>query len=356
MQPTILAQLAHEPPGDIPVLSVYLDVRPLGSRPEEYADQVRLRTWSHAIAESLWPRGAGYEAFHQDIAQVERYLEEELPGNIEGLALFASAQRDLFIPVVAGAPFTFEAAFASTFQIYQLVRLLDQYETAAIVVAARAHVRLFVARWGFLDEVKDIVSDARLMRQIHFFAGAGIKHYEQHFAEHRRRFAQEIATEVERLVHAEGATRLLLAGNQEALPWLRAELPDALLRITRDVPLPLAIDEVGADIRRIVLPILMAAEAEEQRAIGDRVVDATRAHGLGMMGRPATQAALQMGQVDTLVLTDDAGIDQTTRNEFTRLALAEQARVEIIPHHETLSHLDGIGALLRYRLPVEAST
>ncbi len=354
MNATILSQLAQLAPSDMPVLSVYLDVRPLGSAPEERGDLVKLTSRFHAIAASLWPRGDAYTVFERDMTRIEEYLANDLPRNAEGVAIFVDARRDLFMPVIACSPFSFEVAYAPTFQLFQLAKLLENTAPTAVVVIDRETARLFLDQQSALIEIEDLDENARNMRKTHFFAGAGIRHYERHYDEHRKRFAHEIATELERIIHDEHIDRIILAGNQEALPWLRDELPAPLMAMLYAVTLPMAIDSGNEEIRKLITPIIQAAEADAERAYGDRVIEAVRSHGLGVVGLEATRAMLATGQVDTLVMTDDAEMDLATRNELVRLALATRARVEPIGEHAILSHNDGVGALLRYRATVPA--
>ena len=60
-----------------PVLSVYLDVRPLlsGDQPIVRASRAVLRQRLHQIAETFWPRGMAYEAV---LADTKRY--RSVPG------------------------------------------------------------------------------------------------------------------------------------------------------------------------------------------------------------------------------------------------------------------------------------
>ncbi len=349
MQATLLEQLAHIPASDPPVLSVYLDVRPLGSMPAERADLVKLRGRLHAIADSYWPRGVAYDELQRDVALLEDELTADLPKDAVGVAYFVASQHDLCRSYIATTPFAFEVAYAPTFHLYQLAKVAEHTPATVVVVVDRETARLFVALRGALREVEDLTEDARSMRQIHFFAGMGIKHYERHFDEHRRIFAREIAAELERLAHAEDATQIILAGNSEAIPWLRAELPADLRQVVLPVTIPVAIDEIPAEINTLIAPILAATAADAARAIGDRVVDALRAHGLGIAGLTEVRTLCELGQVDTLVLTDDAAIDLATRNDLVRTALATRAKVEFIAPHTVLNHLGGVGALLRYR-------
>ena len=74
-----------------------------------------------------------------------------------------------------------------------------------------------------------------------------------------------------------------------------------------------------------------------------------RSGGLGVDGLERTRAALEHGQVDVLLLDEDAPLSDTNRNELIRLAAGTGADVEVVRGHAVLSELGGVGALLRYQ-------
>ncbi len=344
----MLHDLAQISEGEPYILSVYLDLRPNGEEPGEHPDFVRLRGRLHAIEQTLWPRGAAYEEFRHDVERVNQYIAEELPRDKAGLALVVSHGRQIFFPVSAGTPFSFEVAFSPTPHLFQLARLLDSYEPALVVLVDRQTARLFMTQLGTMHEQEKIASDAATMRQIHFFAGAGIKHYERHFDAHRKTFAREIASAIEQVTQEQHARHIIVIGNQEEIPWIRQALPEHLTSLVLPVALPMEITQTPNEIQHAILPILDQVHREEAQAVADRVIDAVRAHGLGVAGIEATRAQLQHGSVETLVLTDSL-TDGEVRNALTRQAIATDATVESIVHHDALDHVEGVGALLRYR-------
>jgi hypothetical protein len=341
--------LAQLPVGKPDILSIYLDARPVGGQPQERADLVRLHSRLHAIDQTLWPRGPACEEFDHDVAEVSRYLDQDMPHDAEGLALFASHGRQLFVAVPAGAPFSFEVAFAPAPHLYQVTRLIDLLVPAVVVLIDRQTARLFVTRLGQIHEREDLKTDAASMRQIHFFAGAGIKHYERHIAEHRKAFAQEIGAAIERLAQQEQAQHIFVLGNREAIPWVRDALSEPVAKLVLPVVLPMDIAQTPSAIQQAVLPILELVQEDEAHAAADLVIDAVRAHGLGIVGVEETRAALERGSVETLVLSESA-TDLETRDALTQQALATDATIEVIGQHDVLDHLGGVGALLRYRL------
>ena len=105
-------------------------------------------------------------------------------------------------------------------------------------------------------------------------------------------------------------------------------------------------DQVEAD----VLPVLERAEAELSAGVADRVIAGVQSGALGVGGLEATMRALEIGQVDELVIEEAAGLDEELRAELVRQAALTSARVEVVGEHEGLHRLGGVGATLRYRI------
>jgi stalled ribosome rescue protein Dom34 len=172
--------------------------------------------------------------------------------------------------------------------------------------------------------------------------------YQRHNAGLRAQFARETAAELARLVEAEEASRVVLAGDAVAIPLLRDALSPQIAALVKDVvrlDIRTPRDTVAEEIKQV----LAAAEAEDGQTTADLLVGAVRAGGLGVAGLDETRAALEHGQVDELVLDPAAELDEATRGELVRQAQLTSATVEVVDGHAGLQRLGGVGALLRYR-------
>jgi hypothetical protein len=252
-----LRALAELEPGELPVLSVYLDMRPhaTGESPGLRAGTVILRNRLREIEKTYLPRGAELDSVRQDAERIDRYL------------------------MVGG---------------------LNQAS------------------------------------------------YQRHNANMRAEFARETASELERLVKAEGASRVVLAGDAVAIPLLQRALTPGVAALVKDVlrlDIRVPLDEVAEEVQQV----LAQAEAEDGQLAGDRLVGAVRAGGLGIAGLDATHIALEHGQVDELLLDPTAELDEATRGELVRQASLTGATVEVVEGHDGLRRMGGVGALLRYR-------
>ncbi len=350
MNEILLRRLAELEPVDAPVLSIYLDMRPhaIGGRPALRDGVLMLNDRLREIEKTFGPRGPDLDSFRADAARIETYLRDHYPVSAHGVAIFACAATGLFEVVEAGVPFEHQVSVGATPDLFQLARLIDDQETAVVGIVDTNTVRLFVMRSGFLEEHEGLDEGTHHFNKTRL-GGLNVARYQRHIEKHRTDFAREAAAEIELLVEREGASRVVLAGNQVALPLLHDALSPRVLNIVQEIA-------GGLDLRATrdvaldeIAPILAQAEAESGRSLADQIVDAVRADALGVAGLGQTRTALEHGQVDVLALTSSAPIDADTRNELVRLAVTTGADVEVIEDHGALEWLGGVGALLRYR-------
>ena len=147
----------------------------------------------------------------------------------------------------------------------------------------------------------------------------------------------------------EGAKRVILAGDAVAIPLLHRALSTQLEPLIVEEVLRLDIRTPSHEVLREIAPILAQVEEEESHVRADRLVDAVREQGLGVIGLQETRNALEHGQGEVLVLAEEAPLDEQERSDLVRLATLSAAEVDLVKGHETLQQMGGVGALLRYR-------
>lgn len=346
----LLRRLAERAPTDLPVLSVYLDMRPqaTGESPGRRASMTILRDRLSAIEGTLGPRGEALDSFRTDAERIRAFLDDEFDRSSQGLAIFACSGEELWETVESGTAFEDEIAADDVPRLFQLARLLDEQQTAVVAVVDTNTARLFLSRIGRLDEADGPDEDPVHHRR-RSTGGWSQARYQRHIDKHHADFAQEAAEAIERLVDRHGAERVILAGDEVAMsplmdalsPKVKALVGD-VLRVDARAPR----DEVAAEIA----PVVERMEAEASAAIADQVVAAVRSDGLGVARLDATREALANGQVDVLVVDATADVDEQQRDDLIRLAATTGAEVEIVDGHAGLGRFGGVGALLRYRL------
>lgn len=344
----LLRKLANFDPGDVLVLSVYLDMRPHGDNPTLRPALTMLADRFRQIEKTLLPRGPALDDFRLDMKRVQGYLDEHAGPWLEGVAMFACNSHQLFEVIETGVPFENQVALEPFPDLFQLARLVDEQETAVIALVDTNTTRLFVTRRGFLEEVGGPDDDSFAYRQRNT-GGLNHKQYQRRVQNQRESFAREAASAIEELVAQEGATRVILAGDAVAIPLLHRALSPQLEPLIHEEVLRLDIRTPRHAVLREVASVLAQMEEDDSHARADNLVDAVREQGLGVIGPEETRHALEQGQGEVLVLSEEAPLDEQQRNDLVRLATISGAEVDLVKGHEILQQLGGVGALLRYR-------
>jgi hypothetical protein len=278
-------------------------------------------------------------------------MDQEIPVWAQGVALFACSGRGLFeMLVLPGLTFENQVSIGPVPDLFQLAHLASSHETMVVALVDTNTTRLFVTRLGALEE-RDGPDDpnTRDYRK-RAMGGWSQARYQRHIDKHRRDFAREAATAIERPVDREGATLVLLAGDEVAVPLLRAALSDRVAALIHGKPLRLDIRAPRDSVLAEIAPILDRVAADVARCGADRLIAAVREDGLGVAGLARTSAALEQGRAERLLLAAEVTLPHRTRAELIRLAARTGADVEVVEQHAGLQALGGVGALLRYRL------
>lgn len=343
-----IRKLAEIDAGELPLLSVYLDVRPeaTGERPALRGGLVILKDRLHELRKTFLPRGADLDSFDSDVEQINSFVQTEMERSTAGLAIFACAGIGLFEVVEAAVPFENRVTAHPYADLFQLARLEEEFETSVVALVDSNTARIFEYRHASLDEVKTRDDDSANFRK-RAMGGMSQARYQRHIDKHRRDFAREMAQSIERIIERRGADHLILAGDEVAITPLRAELsPEALSKV-RDV-LRIDMRAPRDEIADKVAVLLQSVEDESGRAAIERLVSELRRGRLGVAGVDAVGAALDRGQVEILLVDGAADIDETVRADLVRRASLTGADVETVKDSEILLGFGGVGALLRY--------
>ena len=151
----LLRRLAEFEPTDLPVLSVYLDMRPQasGESPGRRISLTILRDRLSKIEGTLGPRGEALDSFRSDVERIQEFLDHEFDRSSQGLAIFACSAAGLWETVESGTPFEDEVGADAVPQLFQLARLLDEQQTVVVAVVDSNTARLFLSRVGRLEDV-----------------------------------------------------------------------------------------------------------------------------------------------------------------------------------------------------------
>lgn len=299
-----LSRLARFDPCPYPVVSLYLNLQPDEHGRDNYSTFLKkafseeLERFEHGSLER--------ESFKADVDRIEKYLRDELDPSANGLALFAcSAEDDFFEAIQLVVPIDEHWLFISAQpHLYPLARLEDQYPRYAVVVLDTNAARLFVFALGSVDRELSVqnVKTRRVSE-----GGWSEARYQRHVENYHAQHIKEVAERLERLVREERVDRIILAGDHAvALPLLRDKLPKQLAEKVAD-SVSLDITTPAHEILDATLQALRRKDAATDREKVAEALGAWHARGLGVAGAEATLGALEMGQVDELLISASPG-------------------------------------------------
>lgn len=358
-----LDRLAAFEPCGVPVLSLYLDTRT--DQHGRRAFGAFLRQTLEERVESFAPHTAARTSLEGDVARVRTWLDEALDPATQAVAMFACAgPTDLFEAIPLRTPISeSEIHVQAVPHLYTLARLLDAHPRCAVVVLDSRRARIFVIGLRQIESRADVSNDSPARTEV---GGWSQARYQRHVDHLRQHHVQEVAEVLARVVREDRVSHVVLAGDAVVIPRIREALPPAVA--------PLVVDVLSLDVRTPEHEVIDAAvgrlreeDAHDDAATVERLLDATRSGGLGVLGARSTVAALRLGQVDQVVVgrdvsgpprlgDDDATAHEDLASQLVTLARRTDASVRFIEDGSLLAHVGGVGALLRYRLAPERAT
>jgi stalled ribosome rescue protein Dom34 len=99
------------------------------------------------------------------------------------------------------------------------------------------------------------------------------------------------------------------------------------------------------------LEALEKHQAQTEREKVEDAIGAWRAGGLGVAGIEEVRKALEVGQVDELLIAGAAQLDAAVAGELVTKGRQTSATVTVVEDASLLAHVGGVAALLRYRVP-----
>jgi hypothetical protein len=339
----VLDRLATLESPEFPVVSLYLDTGPDQHGRSHFQPFLR-KAWP-ARLEDFPARSPARHSLETDIERIEAYLRT-VPPAASAVAVFACAGADdFFLPLELDVPIDGHALHVGPRPfLYPLARVNDRYRHWAVVVADTSTARLFVFGVGAPREEEARVDGLHTRRTA--AGGWAQARYQRHVDNDRVHHAREVVDALDRLVREDGVDRVLLAGDEVAVPMLRDAMPQRLtdrligvLRLDTNAP-----DEA---VFQASLAAMASHDTREDAALVARALEGHGGRGLGVVGLGPTRRALGNGQVDVLLLT--VGVPEPhTADGLVREACRTGARVRFVEDRTLLAHVEGVAALLRF--------
>jgi peptide chain release factor subunit 1 len=290
-------RLVKVSPGPKTFLSAYLDLRPDGSGKKHYP--VFLKNRLPELSKLLPSHSREQSLLSQGIKRLQRYLEKDLEPSWKGIALFACASEELFLPIPMPIPPENNLAWSPYPHLFSLLRYADLYRTYAIVVADSRQARLY------------LVNDGRPEKQLSLFwedkhttrfgrMGWSLPKFQRHIQEHIKQRAKETVENLGKMIPAK-KTNLLFTVTEEGMEAeIKKQLPFPLKK--KQVPLP-SLDPHDPDHKILsgAFAALQKISRERGEALAKHILDEAQPLGKATAGPEPTMSALQNHQVDRLV-------------------------------------------------------
>jgi peptide chain release factor subunit 1 len=332
---------AFEPAGE-QVVSLYLDMRPDEHGRDNY--QTFLRKIIPDQVRSFY--GDARKQVESEFERIRQYLSAELRSSANGLALFAAGR--LFEPIQLDAPLEQHMlSIGPVPHLYPLARLNDQYPRYAAVLVNRNSARILVFSLGRV-EASHVVNNVKTRRTA--MGGWSQARYQRHVDNIQMLHVKEVVEMLAKIVTSESIHSVVVSCEETVKSDLMTQLPKHLADKVIDlVALPVAAPEHA--VLAETFEALREHDADTDAAQVEALMGAWRAGGLGVVGAHRTKRALEVGQVEELLITaapHQLGSPEVA-NELVLKARQTGARIRFIEDPALLADVDGVGALLRFK-------
>jgi peptide chain release factor subunit 1 len=370
-----LDRLAAFEPTDLPVISLYLDMRPDQQGKRRHEPFLR-KTFSERQA-TFASGSPGRLSFDEDVQRINDFLAEDVERSVNGLAIFACHGASLFEAIQMNVPIDDYWLFiGSGPHLYPLARVNDQFPRYAALLVDTNSARLFVFSLG-AAEAQEAVQNVKTRKTS--MGGWSQARYQRHIENFHVQHMKEVVDVLDRVVREESINQIVISCDEVAKPLLNDQLPKHLAEKIVDI-VPMNVKAPDHEVLRSTLEALRAKDAEtDQERVGD-MIGAWRGGGLAVVGAEDTLTALEMGQVEELLIAaapaalrppsavpsgttpgpvevdtsaPGAGLDPDRlklADELVTRAQTTGARIRFIENPDLLSPVGGVGALLRFRI------
>ena len=374
-----LRELARlEPSATIPYLSVYLDWRPDGERPQQRSGLTVFNNRAEKLIES-YPEGSeARSSLAADVQKVRALIATSVDPSVHGLIVIANSALDVFESFVLAIPVENDVSVGPTPRLLQMVRVVEDFPRYAVLVADQKDAMLTVINRAARIARVEVHGDDDANH--HAQGGWSQRRFQTRNEERRAHFARAIAEETRRAIADGNIELLVVAAGDVMASALRAEFHESVSkRIIGNIHLDIraSYDE----IRDATMPLVEQAEKERELQTVTTLLDQAGSNNRGVVGKQETLDALLRGQVMTTVMSSDFsapgwadygmniyGVGETPEEhpaggdlselhavdlaeEFVRLTVVTDAEGEIV-HVDTAAaeKLAGhkVGGILRY--------
>jgi peptide chain release factor subunit 1 len=312
------------------------------------------------------------EALKRDFSRIARWFDDDFAREgVRGLAVFAAGADNFWSTLTLPEPVRDGVHVAREFTLAPLVPLVARTDGAIVAVVGREQGQLFRLRSGRLEEIAQQFDEQPGQ---HDQGGWSQARYQRHIEKLVQEHLKGVAEELDKSRRRMHAPKIVLVSSEET----RAEFVDALSNEARDSLAGWTQAEAHATPAQLlvaVTPVLEQAEAKDEHEVLDRWREEAGRNARASSGWTDTLEAASDGRVEVLLFQEGAEhsafrcpacgrvqvsggscpLDGTTLEPAStgldlavHQTLAHGGTVWAIRHHEDLSPVEGIGALLRF--------
>jgi peptide subunit release factor 1 (eRF1) len=368
----LMRKLTAFNPAGFPVISLYLNAQS-GEHGRDQFDQF-VRKQFEEIAKTFPQRTPERASFDRDVERIKYYLENELEPSANGAAIFACSGAGFFEAAQLYAPFErHRISVSNNPDLYPLARMLNHYDRYVALLADTNSARLFVFGLGKQLEERQILNQKTNRSQV---GGWSQARFQRHTENYHLHHAKEVIDALERVVREEQINHVILSGDEVIMPLLREQMPKELTDKIVDV-LRISIKAPHHEVLRATLEAMRERQAQDDAERVERLLNEYRSGGLAVVGARDTLKALEIGQVDELIINADRGTIEVegvgtdpyliataadgsrpaaepravaVADRLVTLAQQTAAHVVFIKEASLLAGVGGVGAFLRYKV------
>jgi peptide subunit release factor 1 (eRF1) len=362
-----LDRLAEFESDAYPVVSLYVDLSSDGTR-DSYKSFL-----NGAIKEQLdsFEEGsAKRQSLERDFEKIRTYLQQQTDSRTQTVAIFACAgDGELFEALQLEAPIDGHRLYVDREpHMFPLARLADQYSGFAVVLVNTNTARIYVVEGGAAQRQLNV----RNKKGKRVSAGGWSQaRYQRRVENLQTKHMKEVADALEQVVRDDAISRVLVGGDDVALPLLREHLsPQTQEKIVAMSGVD--INSADGDLFAAAIDAFRESDEESDKYLVDAMLNAYRSRGLATIGVTGVRSALERGQVDRLLVpatpataaadnassgVESAGtkeersdLDEKVIEALVTLAKRTDAAVTFIEDARLLEPARGVGAMLRYRI------
>ncbi|MBC7872144.1 MAG: hypothetical protein H7Y09_14965 [Chitinophagaceae bacterium] len=332
---------------DETTLTLYLNVDPHSS--ENVSANPGWKKWAkNALRDVEGEVAQDRQDMWNDIrARTEQLLKDYQPQNKSlGLLVGQSFERTFDIP------FTIEnqVSFGKP-NVMPLLWALDEYEPYLIALVDQNEARFFLSYLGQIGFQDSLSIDLNVGEGPQFTAmpsnhsvarGSQEDKVKDRLEEHVTRMFRDVVNHLQKLADKHQVRRIILGGNDEAAHHVRILMPDKMAEsVVAVLPIPILTDT--QEMIEKVLPAALEYERQQEIKLVQEVIDLAKAGGRGALGWEAVRQALQMQQVELLILPWPV-VDDSQATDLTLKTFASSGKIELV-HGEAAQLLGGEGGL-----------